>query len=83
MLCIAAPFAAPFIRAAWAKFLNAAPVGYILLAWITIYVNQNKAFGDLAKIMGKSPFSFSWGIFVLVIAALVLAAGALKKPAAV
>jgi hypothetical protein len=32
--------------------------------------------------MGGSPFSFSWGLYVLVIVALVLAAGALKKPAA-
>jgi hypothetical protein len=81
LIAIAVPFAAPFIRAAWSKYLNAAPIAYILLAWIEIYVSQNKAFGDIAKMIGKSPFSFSWGIYALTIAALVLATGALKKPA--
>jgi len=32
--------------------------------------------------MGGSPFSFSWGLYLLVIIALVLGAGALTKPAA-
>lgn len=79
---ILAPFIAPFIRVAWSRYLNAAPLGYILIAWVAIYMNENKAFGDLAKLVGTNPFSFSWGIFVLLIAAAVLAAGALKKPAA-
>jgi hypothetical protein len=79
LLAIAAPFAAPFLKTAWSRYLNAAPLGYILIAWIVIYWNENKAFGELAKIAGESPFSFSWGIFALLIAAGVLAAGALKK----
>jgi hypothetical protein len=82
LIAIVVPFVAPFIRMAWSRYLNAAPLGYILVAWIAIYINQNKAFGDFAKMAGTSPFSFSWGIFALVIAAGVLAAGALKKPAA-
>jgi hypothetical protein len=81
LILIAAPFAAPFIRAAWSKYLNAAPLAYILAGWIAIYMNENKVFGDIAKAVGINPFSFSWGIFVLALVALVLAAGALKKPA--
>ena len=38
--------------------------------------------GLFQRVVGGSPFSFSWGIYVLVIVALVLGAGTLKKPAA-
>ncbi len=82
LIAIAAPFAAPFIRTPWSRYLNAAPFAYILIGWIAIYMNENKAFGELAKMGGGSPFSFSWGIYLLVIVALVLAVGALKKPSA-
>ena len=81
LIASAAPFAAPFIQTAWARYLNAAPLAYVLAAWIAIYINENNAFGVIAKEEGVSPFSLSWGIFVLTIAAIVLAAGALKKPA--
>jgi hypothetical protein len=80
-LCIAAPFAAPFIRVAWSKYLNAAPLAFFLIGFLTIYLNVNKAFGDMVKAGIASPFSWSWGLFVVGLAALVLAAGALKKPA--
>ncbi|HET9399740.1 MAG TPA: hypothetical protein VFO34_02215 [Candidatus Acidoferrales bacterium] len=80
--CISAPFAAPFITAPWAKYLNAAPLGIFVVGFISVYMSENKAFGDLAKLGAPSPFSWSWGIFVLGLAALVLASGALKKPAA-
>ena len=82
VIAIAAPFAAPFLKTAWSRYLNAAPLGYILIGWIVIYSNESKVFGELAKVTGESPFSFSWGIFLLTIAAAVLAAGALRKPAA-
>jgi hypothetical protein len=81
IVCIAAPFAAPFIKTPWSHYLNAAPLAIVLVGWISIYMGENKAFGDLAKMAGGSPFSFSWGIFILLIAAAVLATGALKKPA--
>jgi hypothetical protein len=81
LISSAAPFAAPFIQTAWARYLNAAPLAYVLAAWIAIYFNENNAFGVIAKEEGVNPFSLSWGIFVLTIAAIVLAAGALKKPA--
>jgi hypothetical protein len=80
-LCIAAPFAAPFIRAAWSKYLNAAPLAFFIIGFISIYSNVSKTFGDMVKAGIPSPFSWSWGVFVVGLAALVLAAGALKKPA--
>jgi len=79
LVCLVAPFLAPFIKVPWAKYLNAAPAGYILISWVMIYFQQNKAFGDVAKMAGSSPFSFAWGMYVLVLLALALGAGALKK----
>ena len=81
LLAIVAPFAAPFIKTPWSHYLNAAPFAFVLLGWVVIFMNENKAFGDVAKLAGSSPFSFSWGIYVLALVSLVLAAGALKKPA--
>lgn len=80
--CLIAPFAAPFITASWSKYLNAAPLGIVVIGFISVWMAENKAFGDLVKMGAPSPFSWSWGLFVLGIAALVLAAGALKKPTA-
>jgi hypothetical protein len=80
LICIALPFAVPFIRAAWSKYLNVAPIVYIVLAVIVSYVSENKAFGDLAKEGIPNPLSWSWLMIFLVVPALVLAAGALKKP---
>ena len=82
LVASAAPFAAPFIQTAWARYLNAAPLAYVLVAWVAIYLNEHSAFGVIAIEEGANPFALSWGIFVLTIAAIVLAAGALKKPAA-
>jgi hypothetical protein len=81
-VALVAPFAAPFIRTPWSHYLYAAPLGIVIIGWLAIYMNENKAFGDLAKLAGSSPFSFSWGLYVLALAAIVLATGALKKPAA-
>jgi hypothetical protein len=81
VVALIAPFAAPFIRTPWSHYLNAAPLAIVILGWLAIYMNENKAFGDVAKLAGSSPFSFSWGLYVLALAALVLASGALKKPA--
>lgn len=38
LIAIVAPFAAPFIQTAWSHYLNAAPLAYILIAWIAIYI---------------------------------------------
>jgi len=80
-LCIAAPFAAPFLKVPWAKYLNAAPLAFFIVGFLSVYMNVNKVFGDMVKAGVASPFSWSWGLFVLGLAALVLAAGALKKSA--
>ena len=80
LIASVAPFAASFIQAAWARYLNAAPLACVLVAWIAIYINEHSAFGVIAIEEGVSPFSLGWGIFVLTIAAIVLAAGVLKKP---
>lgn len=80
-LCIVAPFAAPFLHAPWAKYLNAAPLAFFIVGFITLYLNVNKTFGDMVKAGITSPFSWSWGLFVLGLASLALAAVAMKKPA--
>jgi hypothetical protein len=81
LLAIVAPFVAPFIPMAWSKYLNAAPIAYVLIAFITLYMQINKTFGDLEKMGAPNPFSWSWGFFVLVLAALVLGAHVLKPQA--
>jgi hypothetical protein len=79
LIASAAPFVAPFLHTVWARYLNAAPLAYALVAWIVIYFNEHSAFGTIAIEEGANPFSLSWGIFVLTFASIVLAAGALKK----
>jgi hypothetical protein len=82
LIAIAAPFTAPFVRASWSKYLNAAPLAYFVIAFLVIYMDENKAFGDLVKMGAPNPFSWSWLIvFLLGITSLVLASGALKNPA--
>jgi len=83
IVAIAAPFAAPFLKMPWAKYLNAAPLAVVVIGWLAVFMNEHKAFGDVAKLVGSSPFSFSWGIFVLVLATLVLASQVLKPQTAV
>jgi len=78
---ILAPFAAPFIQAAWSRYVNAAPLAFVVIGFIMTQMGVSKAFGDLAKLGAPNPFSWSWGIYLLGLAALVLASGALKKPA--
>jgi hypothetical protein len=81
LIAIAVPFAAPFLRAAWSKYLNAAPLAYTVIGLIAIFANEHSAFSDLAKIAGTNPFSWSAMLLILVAASAVLALGALKAPA--
>jgi len=79
LVAIAVPFAAPFIRTTWSRYLNAAPLAAVLLGWVVIHENEASALGQLGA---DNPFSFKWGFYLLLAACLVLASSALKKPAA-
>jgi hypothetical protein len=81
LLAIVAPFAAPYLRAAWARYLNVAPLAFLILGFVVIELQTGKVFGPLVKMGAPNPFSWSWGLFVLAGAALVVAVRALKKPA--
>jgi hypothetical protein len=77
-VAIAVPFAVPFIRTAWSRYLNAAPLAAVLVGWLVIHENSAKSFGGVPGM--ENPFSMKWGFYVLLIACLVLASSALKKP---
>jgi hypothetical protein len=82
LLCILVPFAAPFLKFPWAKYLNAAPIAFTVIGFLVTYMQESKALGG--TVLGAqipNPFSWSWGFYVLVLAGLVLASGALKKSA--
>jgi hypothetical protein len=79
LLCIIAPFVAPFLRMPWAKYLYAAPVAFTVLGFVVTWMQESKAMGGAAGV--PNPFGWSWGFYVLVLAGLVLASGALKKSA--
>ncbi len=78
-VAIAVPFTVPFIRSTWSRYLNAAPFAAVLVGWLVIHENVVKSFGGVPGM--ENPFGFKWGFYVLVIACLALASGALKKPA--
>ena len=75
---IAAPFLAPFIREAWSRYLNAAPLAVVLLGWFVLHENIA---GSLGQLGADNPFSYKWGFYLLLAACIALAAKALKKPA--
>lgn len=79
LLAIAAPFAAPFLRAGWSKYLNAAPLAYIVIALVVVFANEHSVFSDIAKAAGTNPFSWSAMLLVLLATSAVLALGALKS----
>jgi hypothetical protein len=83
LLAIAAPFAVPFLRASWSKYLNAAPLAYVVIGLIMVFANEHSVFSDVAKLAGTNPFSWSAMLVVLVAASVVLALGVLKAPAKV
>jgi hypothetical protein len=76
---IVAPFAAPFIKTPWSRFLNAAPLAISLIGWI--FIHENVA-GSLAQLGADNPFAFKWGFYVLLLACLALASSAFTKAAA-
>lgn len=62
------------IRAGWSRYLYAVPLAYVVVGLLAIYLNVNKVVGEMVKAGVPSPFSWHWGVFVLVFAAVVLAA---------
>lgn len=80
ILAIAAPFAVPFVRTAWSRYLNAAPLGYFVIAFIAIFVHEHRVFGEVTQIGGINPFSWSMVLIFLVASSIVLAKGALDRP---
>jgi hypothetical protein len=81
LIAIAAPFAAPFVRASWSKYLYAAPLAYIVLGLIIMFAKEHSVFKQIVQNAGMNPFSWSMMTFVLLIVAAVLAYEAMKKPA--
>jgi hypothetical protein len=81
LIAMVAPFAVPFISAAWSRYLNAAPLAIVVLGFLSTWMGEHKAFSQLTQMGVPNPFSWSWGFYVLALAALVLAAQALKPPA--
>jgi hypothetical protein len=94
-LAILAPFVAPFVPHPKAKFLNVAPIAFLLLAFIRFKWDISHALGQSAKEMGdfgaemakaaqqtlSDAISTSWGLYVLVLAAIVVAVFAFKPRA--
>jgi hypothetical protein len=94
-LAILAPFIAPFVPHPKAKFLNAAPLAFLVLAFIKFKWEISHALGQSAKEMGEfgaemakaaqqtlsDAISTSWGLYILVMAAIVVAVFALKPRA--
>jgi hypothetical protein len=82
LIAIAMPFAAPFVQATWAKYLNAAPLAYIVLGLIIMFGKEHSAFKEIVQNAGMNPFSWrAMTLIVLLIVAAVLAYQGVNKPA--
>ncbi|MGH8327566.1 MAG: hypothetical protein ACRET2_12465 [Steroidobacteraceae bacterium] len=81
LLAMAAPFAAPFIEAIWSRYLNAAPLAIVVLGFLITWTGEHKSMAMAAQAGAPNPFSWRWGLYLLVLAALVLGAQALKTQA--
>src|ERR1700723_4345008 len=94
-LAILRPFVSPFFPHPKAEILNAAPIAFLLLAFIRFKWDISHALGQSAKEMGdfgaemakaaqqtlSDAISTSWGLYVLVLAAIVVAVFAFKPRA--
>ncbi len=84
-VAVFAPFAVPFLKMAWAKYLNAAPLGFILLTLIKVWWTFHSAMSNAGMVGAGTPgffdlFSFAWGFYILVLASLALASQVIMKP---
>ncbi len=92
ILCLFGPVAVPFLKQAWARWLNAAPLGFVVLAAISVgsvirstnaaMANVGEAFGgaggrEMARQFGPS-YSLGVGAYLAVICAVYLAVRAFK-----
>ncbi len=92
ILCLFGPAAMPFLKQAWARWLNAAPLGFVVLAAISVGSEVHKANaavasvgeelggapgGEMARQLGPS-YSLGAGAYVAVLCAVYLAARAFK-----
>lgn len=82
LIAIALPFAAPFVQATWSRYLNAAPLAYIVLGLIIMFGKEHSAFKEIAQNAGMNPFSWhAMGLIVLLVVAAALAYQGVQKPA--
>jgi hypothetical protein len=79
VVVLLAPIAAPFIKDPRAKFLNAAPLAFILLAMAYMHFSISHAAGGFGADVSDM-VSMSWGLYLLILLGLVLAAQAVMKP---
>jgi hypothetical protein len=80
LLAIVAPLAAPFVPDPRAKYLNALPLAYIVIAIAAMKWNISRATAGLGADV-SSAIGMQFGTYVLILAGLVLAAQAFKGPA--
>jgi hypothetical protein len=80
---IVAPIAASFIRRPYARYLYAAPLACLLVAWFTIQheIDQVLAASGLAADLAAFKMSPDYGAFIIALASLVVAARVLKLQA--
>ena len=80
LLCIVAPFVAPFWKHPYSRWLNVLPLGFLVIATAKIMWSVH----DLTSGMPggiDTGISYGAGVYLLAFSALVLAAMAFKKPA--
>jgi len=86
IVCILLPFAAAFIPHPLAKFLYAAPLVAVLLAWATVEYEFNHMLSLMTAQMGAIPagmvtMSTSYGTYLALLASLAVAARIFTAPA--
>jgi len=82
LLCIAAPFAAPFLTMPWARYLNAAPLAFFLIGFVWIWIDERNAFSVLVSLTASNAFTWNWLVVLgLAAACALLARKALEKTA--
>jgi hypothetical protein len=84
-VAVFAPFAVPFLKMAWAKYLNAAPLAFVLLTLIKVWWSYHSALSNAGMVGAGTPgffdfFSLAWGFYILLLASLALASQAFMKP---